>query len=305
MSWKNLKYFALAVLLIMNVYFGTNVYLQSRSVNYYSDEEIETATALLSASKLYFSRRLLEVKKVSMPVCESEFNREQYKKVISSMLGKSDMSEENGAINVVTDDGQWSFCADYAFEYSTPDSVSPKTALLEEGVTELITTEEYERFYNKAAGDFISVKRINASSPNRGANKTDARLYRLFYNGSRGIYIAMFLQYIGGIQTKDGFYLTFDGDKVISGEGCFALILPKTEKTTSGVDLIDLLLREKRALDAQYGDKDRTALMVSSVVYTYDVYSDAGGTRYYVPVCNLIYTDGTTHGYNLVDGKKE
>ena len=48
MSWKNLKTFAIVVLLIMNVFFGMEVYSQYTSMNYYSEKEINSVTELLS-----------------------------------------------------------------------------------------------------------------------------------------------------------------------------------------------------------------------------------------------------------------
>ena len=39
MSWKNLKIFAIAVLFVMNLFFGIEVYMQNKRMNFYSEKE--------------------------------------------------------------------------------------------------------------------------------------------------------------------------------------------------------------------------------------------------------------------------
>ena len=67
MSWKNLKTFAIVVLLIMNVFFGTEVYRQYKRMNYYSEKEINSVTELLSESGIYVNEDILRAKKLSIP----------------------------------------------------------------------------------------------------------------------------------------------------------------------------------------------------------------------------------------------
>ena len=62
MSWKNLKTFAIVVLLIMNVFFGTEVYRQYKRMNYYSEKEINSVTELLSESGIYVNEDILRAK---------------------------------------------------------------------------------------------------------------------------------------------------------------------------------------------------------------------------------------------------
>ena len=64
MSWKNLKTFAIVVLLIMNVFFGTEVYRQYKRMNYYSEKEINSVSELLSESGIYVNEDILRAKKL-------------------------------------------------------------------------------------------------------------------------------------------------------------------------------------------------------------------------------------------------
>lgn len=303
MSWKNLKYFAIAVLLIMNVFFGVSVLSQNNKMNHYSGEEIDSVSEILAKSRIYISRNILEEKKAKLSVYTRGFDEEELGRAAEDICGMKPSRGEN-YFEAVSDGETRRFYDDYTFTFSKDGAVTPENEISAAGTSEIIATEAHESYYNGIVDKFMKISSVNSSSVNRGALRTDAVLYRLFYNKSDGLYVATFVQRFGGMTGTNEFHLVFDGEDVISGSGTFTLLLPKNERRTECTDIVNLLFSEKREADALYGAGEYPIQLVSSVVYEYDVYYDSERLCYYIPVCNLIYSDGTTHSYNLIDGEK-
>ena len=158
----------------------------------------------------------------------------------------------------------------------------------------------------------MRIESINALPQNKKAEKTSASLYRLYVTDDGKYFVSVFLQYIGKMQTSQAFSLVIDADgNVVSGNGTFSLLLPTEKLKTDCVDLLTILFDEKRWADeyfsqpAQSTEQKKNGLELSALYYSYDVYHAANGAEYYVPVINLIYSDGTSHSYNLIDGVKK
>ena len=66
MKWKNLKSFAIAVLLVLNVLFGILAYIRYTDENYYDKELTENMTALLSESDIVLAGNALSDKIVKL-----------------------------------------------------------------------------------------------------------------------------------------------------------------------------------------------------------------------------------------------
>ena len=68
MSWKNLKTLAIAILLVMDVFFLYSLIARERAARYYDSELIDAATKIFHESSLYVDKSFLTERIVSLPV---------------------------------------------------------------------------------------------------------------------------------------------------------------------------------------------------------------------------------------------
>lgn len=307
MSWKNLKIFAIAVLLVMNVFFGIEVRWQYKRMNYYSESEIASVGKLLSESGLSVGEKYLRAKKVSVPAYMRNYGEEELALAVGALFG--DVSRDGEEL--VAQGGSYRFSQNGTFEYRSAQGVVMPTALISsDDISAIFMLDNYSEKLEAAMEKAMRTGDINSLPQNKKAEKTSARLYRLYVTDDGKYYAAMFLQYIGKMQTSQAFYLVIDaGGNVISGEGEFSLLLPTEKLKTDCVDLLTVLFDEKRWADENLPSQSTVAaknrLELSALYYSYDVYRAADGKEYYVPVINLIYSDGTAHSYNMIDGVKK
>lgn len=310
MSWKNLKIFAIAVLFVMNLFFGIEVYMQNKRMNFYSEKEIASVRGLLSESGLQVKEDYLRAKKVSPPAYMRRYGDGELLASVKSVFGNV---ESDGDALTAVSGGIYRFGAGDGFEYrSSEDSPLPEEILENGNVSAIFMFDSYSERLEAAMKKVMRIESINALPQNKKAEKTSASLYRLYVTDDGKYFVSVFLQYIGKMQTSQAFSLVIDADgNVVSGNGTFSLLLPTEKLKTDCVDLLTILFDEKRWADeyfsqpAQSTEQKKNGLELSALYYSYDVYHAANGAEYYVPVINLIYSDGTSHSYNLIDGVKK
>lgn len=304
MSWKNLKTFAIAVLLIMNVFFGTEVYRQYKRMNYYSEKEISSVTELLSESGISVNEDILRAKKISVP---AYMRTSEEAELLSALRLFGNVSRDGEKYTASGDCGKWSFGSDGSFEYRAAEDAPMPVSLMESGtVSAVFMIDKYTEKLETAMKSIICFDDINALSANKGAKPSHAELYRLYTDRDTGYYIAMFLQYMGEMQTSRAFYLLVnEAGEVLSGEGSISLLLPDEKLKTDCVDLLTVLFDEKRWADVYLSSGRTGRLSLSELYYSYDIYRLGDNPEYYVPTVNLIYSDGTVRSYNMIDGIKK
>ncbi len=304
MSWKNLKTFAIVVLLIMNVFFGTEVYRRYKKMNYYSEKEISSVTELLSESGISVGEDILRARKVSAPAYMRASEEAEF---LSALRLFGNVSRDGEKYTVSGDCGKWNFGSDGSFEYRAADDAPMPVSVMESGtVSAVFMIDRYTEKLEAAMKSAICFDDINSLSANKGAKPSHAELYRLYTDRDTGNYIAMFLQYTGRIQTSQAFYLLVnESGEVLSGEGSISLLLPDEKLKTDCVDLLTVLFDEKRWADVYLSSGTAGRLSLSELYYSYDIYRTGEGLEYYVPTVNLIYSDGTVHSYNMIDGIKK
>ena len=311
MSWKNLKTFAIIVLIIMNIFFGIEVNRQYKRAHYYSESEIASVRALMSESGIYIEESYLRAKKVSLPAYKREYKDGATKEAVREVFGSAEA--DDGKYVAKTASGTYCFFGDGGFEYRREgETEMPRQVIDSSRARQIFILDEYTEKLEAAMKKAMPIEKINSLSQNRKAEKTDAKLYRLFVTDD-GCYAAMFLQYIGGVQSSNAFYMLTDASgNIVSGEGNFSLLLPDEKLKADCADLLTVLFDEKRWADEYFSaqqQKDPAAkkiqLTLSMLYYSYDAYRSADGTEFYVPVINLVYSDGTVNSYNLTDGMKK
>ena len=228
MSWKNLKIFAIAVLFVMNLFFGIEVYMQNKRMNFYSEKEIASVRGLLSESGLQIKEDYLRAKKVSPPAYMRRYGDGELLASVKSVFGNV---ESDGDALTAVSGGIYRFGAGDGFEYrSSEDSPLPEEILENGNVSAIFMFDSYSERLETAMKKVMRIESINALPQNKKAEKTSASLYRLYVTDDGKYFVSVFLQYIGKMQTSQAFSLVIDADgNVVSGNGTFSLLLP-TEK---------------------------------------------------------------------------
>ena len=303
MSWKNLKTLALVLLVALNVIFAIGVTIRYSTVNYYSSEEKTLASRLLAESGIIVPPSILGAKKKIYSAYSRELSLDELEETAEYVFKTECRKSSDGEIETEYLFGKMTLSLNGEVKYLREGAMLPADYMTEVRMKEIIQIEELRKSYEKAANDFFNVKRISKAVANRGALKTSLSLYRMMLDEENGRYIALFTQSFGSMAGSGKIYMLFDGENVLSCDGELAFLLPKTELKTENADLLDLLFKEKRAYDDVSVSANKPQMTVSVVYYSYAQYYE-GEVEYYVPVCNILYSDGTLHGYFLTNGEK-
>ena len=303
MSWKNLKTLALVILVLLNVIFGVGVAVRYSNANYYSSEERTLATQLLKESGITVPPGILSAKKKNFSAYSRDISADDVKETAAYVFGRENVELSEGKVEVEYMSGKMTISPDGDIEFAREKEKLPTEFMRGTRLKEIIQIEESRKEYESLINDFFSIKRFAKARTNRGALKTSLSLYRLMQTEDGGRYVAVFTQNFGGLTGSGRLYVVFDGSEVMSCDGELVFLLPKKELKTENADLLDLLFKEKRIADEARVSPDAPQMEVSRVYYTYAQYSD-GKSVYYVPVCNILYTEGTLRGYFLTNGEK-
>ena len=98
MKWKNLKSFAIAVLLVLNAVFGVLVYIRYTDENYYDKELIENMTTLLSESDIALAGNALSDKIVKLNVLVGTVSAAKTAEALTLMSGAAPESESDALV---------------------------------------------------------------------------------------------------------------------------------------------------------------------------------------------------------------
>ncbi len=124
MKWKNLKSFAIAVLLVLNVIFGILVYIRYTDENYYDKELIENMTTLLSESDIVLAGNALSDKIVKLNTLVGTVSAAKTADALALMSGAS---PESGGESLVCRSGNAVYSHDgkNTFSYRRSDISEP------------------------------------------------------------------------------------------------------------------------------------------------------------------------------------
>lgn len=303
MSWKTLKLVAIAVLLALDLYFLVNVIIQYNEKNYYSGEEQEMAKNILKSENIYLSDDILSAKKQNRSAYSRDFSSPDLKKLLSGIYGDFAVFSSSTGYYIETGGGILNIEGGGNIDFLTSgwENLSEKLASMQ--TAEVEVTKAYERRFGGIISDFFGISKINSSLVNSGALKTEIKIISLSYNVEKGVYIAQVCQSFDGYSGDGIMLVVISGETVLAAKGHFAYLLPNIRYETVCVDLLDILLGEKRARGKEYAGEPPPPQKIEKIEYSFGIFYDSKGSGYYVPICDLIYSDGTRHSYNLVDGE--
>lgn len=304
MSWKRIKNLALVILLVLDLYFGASVIKQYNDVNYYSAEEREMVEDILLGGNIYVPEGLLSIKKPKLAVYSRRMSQAELIKLVGHIYGSENVDAYPYGCTARVRGGTLNVGYDGKLGFFTDGADYPSLILSKPGTAEVEPTEADKKYCNEIIESLLCVSKVSSSGSNRGAQKSRVAFEKLFYSAEKDVYVIEARQYLGNVAASDKIWLAMRGGNVISAEGVFVYLLPNRRYEADCTDIVDVLFSEKRNADMTYGEGQYPFRAIESINYSYEVFYDDEDVSYYVPTCNLVYSGGETHSYNLVDGER-
>ena len=87
MNWGKIKTIIIVLMLLVNLFFIYNIYIQNRNIYYIGEKTIQTACELLAADNIIVSPEIIPDKKLSLSIIESVFEPGYFDFVVSKISG--------------------------------------------------------------------------------------------------------------------------------------------------------------------------------------------------------------------------
>jgi len=304
MSWKNLKILAIIILIVMDSFFLFSLIKRTRSAQYYDDALIDSAISVFRESSFYVDRKFLSAKKVSPSIYSGETGEDSLS-AVSQALSEAGYSARDDLSGTwfIGEKGEFFIGNDFSFLYLENDMTEKPSVMLSEGG--YIEKEKNGRFdsIRRTVETFL---KENGLISGAAGKKIGYEICFTDYYISGGDSIVCVTQKLDGRDTGNRIYLLVSGDRIVAADGFFAVVMPDRKLSAETVGIMDILFSEKNYFDKVYresGAVSRENRILSSVGYSYEVFFDAEGRFYYVPICSVTYQNGESRAYNCVTGK--
>lgn len=93
MNWNKIKTIIIIFLLIINIFFIYNMYIQNRNIYYISDNVIKSACKILAADNIIIDENTIPNKKLSTNVLESVYDSDYYDNLVAKISGTESYSK--------------------------------------------------------------------------------------------------------------------------------------------------------------------------------------------------------------------
>lgn len=293
MNWRRLKVFAIVALLVLDVLFLCMILDRNRSATHYDEDVTRNALMLLREGGLTADSRFLTGKIPSSYVLSGDMAAgESALKETLSARGYLTQSAANGIRCFGLYDELFLGSA-FSFTYSYLHGEENPSYLLIEGSYMDVTGERYAESAWQGVQKFLREKALLPEA-------TERYSYEIVCDAiyvEKENYIVRMVQTIDGARIEaEALFLVRDGI-VRSAEGTLITCLPEEALKAENVGLLEILFSEKEALE------DGAEKTVSDIVYSFAPYFDAQRHFYLVPLCTVVYEDGTESTYNFISGK--
>lgn len=298
MRWKNLKNFAIVLILIVDLVFAFFIVRRRNAVLYYDASLIDSAIRIFEADGIYVERTWLEARKEMPAVYTGTVSKNLFTNLKNEMVYAGYLtSKDAGGLYFSGKKGDFFFGNDFVFSYEAKN--------IDAIPSELLVTENYALFSDEAQKE--EAFRLGMDFLNRymfsyfDAEKFQYSLsFAKLYRGESGLILHL-LQSIDGIPFEEGLYFLIVNGEVVAADGIFAVLFPEEKKMGENVGLMNIFFAEKAYWDAIGKDPDG-AHIVSDISYSYGLYFDAESTYYLIPLCKITYQSGETRTYNFISG---
>ena len=305
-GWRIVKVTLVAVLLLANVFMVWFQNSVSRSAEYLPEETIRQARELLRSDGIVIGQRVVDAKKVSLPIFEGTLMQD-YHATVASRLSHSDVAlsfdAPNGVVISMVNGDRYTFSDGFDIRYTVSgfaDSLDADTTDIAE-LSPLQVGEEVE--VRKAVAAFLD--RAGDNSDERGQSASfayaitaygrDDATGTLYCVGEQSANRKPLLDFRAVFAVRDG--------KVIgmSGSWCFA--------STDGIysaqllDQINILYSVRNRILEEWGDRTDSREEILSLDIGYAVYFRSGTENFYLIPAWIVQTgSGKTYSINAVDG---
>ena len=305
-GWRIVKVTLIAVLLLANVFMAWFQNSVSRSAEYLPEETIRQARELLRSDGIVIGQRVVDAKKVSLPIFEGTLMQD-YHATVASRLSHSDVAlsfdAPNGVVISMVNGDRYTFSDGFDIRYTVSgfaDSLDADTTDIAE-LSPLQVGEEVE--VRKAVAAFLD--RAGDNSDERGQSASfayaitaygrDDATGTLYCVGEQSANRQSLLDFRAVFAVRDG--------KVIgmSGSWCFA--------STDGIysaqllDQINILYSVRNRILEEWGDRTDSREEILSLDIGYAVYFRSGTENFYLIPAWIVQTgSGKTYSINAVDG---
>lgn len=293
MHWKDLKTFAIAVLLVVDAVFVFCICEHWYAEMYYRKNLIDSALSVFEESGLYVDRSFLEKKKERPPVYDGALESENLSESLER-LGGSLQREEKG-IHVSREDGAFFFGYDFSFSYRSEEGLELPSELLHTKNWTLLTGGEQE-----AVCEYISVDFLQSLLPVNGKYQYTPECLAVYGSGEESI--AVLILRFGKMKTENRILCRVSEGKIVSADGTLFTAFPNERKKAENIGLCNLLFEEKAYIDALDESERKPSYTVTDVSYSYSVYFDENAF-YFIPLCRITYADGESRTYNFISGE--
>ena len=290
MSWKNLKTFAIFVLIVANIVVGVVLRQEYIKKNYYDEASIYELERILLKSGIVMPREVFPTKRYDLYVYSAGLSDKEMIESASLLTGYGFENDGEG-YKSVSSDGVYYLQKDFSISYEAEhvlDSDNLKAEYDEIRIDRI----------KKAFFDFWNHEKLSYSEKTNGSVVSpEYSIEDLYVDDSVGVYKFDVAEYIDDVKTGNALEVIMNGDKVVSIDGKITCVFPKMKYSAENCDLFSVMIKEKSYFESVGAGK---TMVVSSIEYAYDMCFDIFGTAYYIPMCHVVYEDGTIHRYDLV-----
>ena len=293
MNWKNLKTFAIFVLIVANIIVGIVLRHEYIKKNYYDEASVYELERILLKSGIVMPKEVFPTKRYDLYVYSADLSN---KEMIEStfLLTGYDFENDGAGYKSVSNDGVYYLQKDFSVSYEAEHAF---------GSHNLKAEYDKKRIdqIKKAFFDFWNQEKLSYSEKLNGSVVSPEYLIdNLYVDDSTGVYEFDISEYIDGVKTGNSLEVLMNGEKVVRVSGKITCVFPKTKYSAENCDLFSVMIKEKSYFESTGAEK---TMVVSSIEYAYDMCFDIFGTAYYIPMCHVVYEDGTIHKYDLVSAE--
>ena len=286
MSWRNIRIFGLAVLIVLNAVFMYLVSTQYSAIGRYTDEEIDNTVIILENGNIHIDRSLIEKEKNSPEAYDGKIDINRLRNIWDEVY--SNVVFELDEITGRSREGKISINSDLMFTFVS--IIRPGEYSFDESKFEKIGEEAntyYESFKTAIFGDKF-LEKISTKLVCTG-----------IYSDDNGFVYTKFEQYYDGQIIHEGdINCVFIGGKMIYAEGLLLAIDKDRTLTTNCVDILSILVRENGRVNSEE-NHDRTIVSIENGLS----FVKANREKFYlVPTYRIIYSDNTESVYDAVTG---
>ena len=213
MSWKNLTWFAIAVLIIINSIFAITVFIDYRNNNYYDASSISEITEILSSSGITLDSENFPTRRVSLPVYNLPNSFYALGRAADALTGEK--TETSGsAYTVEGDSGIFTLNGDFTFEYVdiSYDGIGDEAG-------EKVTDKAELKQLSSTALSFVDAMTAAANEESRQSAADLSYGVDDVYRIDDGVYTATIYEYIDTYKTVNTINVVVAAGKVVFADG--------------------------------------------------------------------------------------